>query len=237
MYFNEFINNRRKELGMSIDELVKKSGVPKGTLSKITSGINTNPTLTTVEAICKALKCTLNDAVGTGVSQSFSATEMTTLKKYRALDEHGKEIVDSVLEIEYKRCSKISVSSQMDAIRIRMSTLAASAGTGEYLDDESYRMISIKRTDAAEQADFAVKVNGRSMEDTYYDGDVLLVESTQDINIGEIGVFTVNGEGYVKEYGGDRLISHNDEYDDIMLHEYDDFRCSGRVIGVAELVK
>ena len=64
MSLNEFINKRRKELNMSIDDLVAESGIPKGTLSKITAGINTNPTLSTVETLCKALKCSINDAVG-----------------------------------------------------------------------------------------------------------------------------------------------------------------------------
>lgn len=35
-----------------------------------------------------------------------SHSEIT--KKYRALDEHGKEVVNSVLSIEYKRCSSLS---------------------------------------------------------------------------------------------------------------------------------
>lgn len=63
MTFNEFINYRRKELDMSVDELVKRSGIPKGTLSKITAGINTNPTLSTIQALCSALNCSLDDAV------------------------------------------------------------------------------------------------------------------------------------------------------------------------------
>lgn len=63
MQLNEAINHRRKSLNMSVDDLVKESGVPKGTLSKITAGINANPTLSTVKAICNALGCTLNDLV------------------------------------------------------------------------------------------------------------------------------------------------------------------------------
>lgn len=63
MQLNEAINHRRKALNMSVDDLVKESGVPKGTLSKITAGINANPTLSTVKAICNALGCTLNDLV------------------------------------------------------------------------------------------------------------------------------------------------------------------------------
>jgi len=91
--FNEFVNGRRKELGMSVDELVKVSGVPKGTISKITAGINTNPTLTTVMSICKALNCSLNDAVGfeTNTDVPLLPDEKQILEYYRNFNEDGKK--------------------------------------------------------------------------------------------------------------------------------------------------
>lgn len=55
------INEIRKQKGLSIDELCELSGIPKGTLSKITAGITTSPTLDTVRAIAKALGCKLDD--------------------------------------------------------------------------------------------------------------------------------------------------------------------------------
>lgn len=63
MNFNEFINFKRKQLNLSVDDLVKISGIPKGTLSKITAGINTNPKLSTIEALCIALNCSLDEAI------------------------------------------------------------------------------------------------------------------------------------------------------------------------------
>lgn len=63
MNMNEYINNRRKELNMSLDELVTKSGIPKGTVSKITAGINKNPKLSTLQSLCDALDCTLDDLI------------------------------------------------------------------------------------------------------------------------------------------------------------------------------
>ena len=63
MNFNEFINFKRKQLNLSVDDLVRISGIPKGTLSKITAGINTNPKLSTIEALCVALNCSLDEAI------------------------------------------------------------------------------------------------------------------------------------------------------------------------------
>lgn len=105
---NEFVNQKRKELNMGVDELVKKSGIPKGTLSKITAGINTNPTLSTAEALCKALNCSLNDIVGNVQVESFSFGEKNIIKKYLQLDAHGKDIIDTILDKEYERCREQS---------------------------------------------------------------------------------------------------------------------------------
>lgn len=153
------------------------------------------------------------------------------------LDSYGRKAVHDLLETEYGRCiSQASLSETEQHIEIRLSRLSASAGMGDPLSDEAYETITVKRTPESERADFAIRVNGDSMEETYSDGDILLVESTPQINNGDIGIFVVNGEGYVKEFGGNRLISHNSSYADIMLHDYDVIMCSGRVIGVADLV-
>ena len=53
----ERITYFRKKQNMSIEELSIKSGVPIGTLSKISAGITKEPRLDTVKAIAKALNC------------------------------------------------------------------------------------------------------------------------------------------------------------------------------------
>jgi len=50
------------------------------------------------------------------------------------------------------------------------------------------------------------------MEPDYNDGDIVFVQQVEQIELGQIGVFFVNGSGYIKEYGGDSLISHNPKY-------------------------
>lgn len=79
------------------------------------------------------------------------------------------------------------------------------------------------------KADYAIGINGNSMEPVYHDGDTLLVEMTDRVEIGEIGIFLVNGESYVKERGEDELRSLNPKSKNIPLNE--DARCLGRVIG------
>ena len=76
-----------------------------------------------------------------------------------------------------------------------------------------------------------ITVSGRSMEPTFMDGDRVLVEHTDRLRPGEIGIFLVDNEGYIKEYRADGLHSHNPDYGMIPLSGEETVRCVGRVIG------
>lgn len=107
----------------------------------------------------------------------------------------------------------------------------ASAGTGQYVfDDIPPEMIEVEKDMDTMQANFAIGVNGNSMEPTYKDGDTLLVKKQPKIKTGEIGIFMVKGEAFVKELGDGVLISHNKEYGDISIDETT--ICIGKVVGV-----
>lgn len=93
--------------------------------------------------------------------------------------------------------------------------------------------MAFKKTSAAEKADFAVRVRGDSMIPTFNDDDIVFVKK-QPVEIGEIGVFQMDGEGYIKELGDKELISHNPEYPPIPAT--DDLSCKGKVLGIAEPV-
>lgn len=108
MWLDTF-NEMRKKSGMSLDEICEKSGVPKGTLAKISSGITKAPSLETMKSLVYAMGYTLKDLdEGLEVSEHFSKDEKDHIKKYRSLDPYGKEAVDSILDIEHRRCSGLA---------------------------------------------------------------------------------------------------------------------------------
>lgn len=119
---------------------------------------------------------------------------------------------------------------------IDICSLPASAGTGVYLDDSSTEPLQIVHTDIADRANYAIRVSGDSMMPEYNDGDIVLVETCRSVEVGEIGIFIADGEGYIKKYGGDRLISLNPKYKDMLLKRYESVYCRGRVLGIAEVV-
>ena len=90
------------------------------------------------------------------------------------------------------------------------------------------------RADALPQnAAFGVPVSGDSMEPKFHDGDILIV-STEKPHLGEVGIYTMDGQGYVKVLGKNELISLNPNYAPIRMTE--DIICNGKVIGVLDKI-
>ncbi len=115
---------------------------------------------------------------------------------------------------------------------IKLYTLAASAGPGQFLDDGDFRWIDA--ADAPEGADFAVRVAGDSMEPRYHDGQTVYVHQTPTVEDGQTGLFYWQGSGYIKVLHarpeGVRLHSLNPHYADIPIPEPAQLRVFGRVL-------
>jgi transcriptional regulator with XRE-family HTH domain len=109
--------------------------------------------------------------------------------------------------------------------------LPVSAGTGMFLDGIGTSEIMIPDTAKTGDADYALRISGNSMEPKYHNGDILLVEETDTVEVGEAGIFILDGAGYFKIFGGDRLISLNPEYSDIPLRDFSEVSCCGKVVG------
>ena len=245
------INDIRKEKNFSIDELCVRSGVPKGTFSKITAGITTNPTLDTVQAIAKALDCRLDDLDDSPHikknAPSISDEAMKLAYDYdNELDQWGQKQVRSTADIEIERIKaeaaerlqrskKQSVGHEeaehiTKIIYLSEPLQPASAGTGDIVDDDTAEQIAVYYNHTTAKADYIMRVHGDSMEPAIMDGDRVLVRTQPAVEIGELGIFIRENERYIKIFQGNYLKSLNPAYSDVSLDEYS--RCVGKVISV-----
>ena len=233
----ERINDYKKIKNLTNKDISEITGISISSLDKITSGNNTNPKLETVKLICGALGCKLSDLLDDDNSkEEFTLQEINTIKKYRTLDEYGKELVTAVIDIEYKRCTYKPEPNRDDLIDISINYAPVSAGLGDELEDyEQWEKVSVPLTPESRKADFILRVDGDSMEPKFSNGDYLLVRKQPAVDIGQIGIFDVDGKGYVKKYGGDKLISLNPKYKDISTT--DDSRCFGLVLGTTDIIE
>mgnify|MGYP003295536412 FL=1 len=255
----ERIKQIKNEKKITNDELSRLSGIPLGTLSKLLAGLSDSVKLSNMIAICDALDCSL-DYIVSGIPENtnnftLDGNEIRLIEEYRRLDNHGKELLMLVAGKERERVSRVEYSPAPAARResaiitapitrryrdsgafgakfeIDLYDLPVSAGTGEYLDSANAEKISINRTPATEGADYALRISGNSMEPKYHNGDILLVETADSVEVGELGIFILDGDGYFKIYGGDCLISLNPDYGKIMLKDFSEVACIGKVRG------
>lgn len=108
-----------------------------------------------------------------------------------------------------------------------------SAGSGNDIFDEKEK-IQIVDTPAARKADYVLEIDGKSMEPEFHNGDNVLIKAGSDVEIGQVGVWRVGDEVYIKQRQPDRLHSLNPEFPDIPVDG--EVHCYGLVIGKAEVL-
>lgn len=208
MTWLEKLSELRKARGMSLDDLSRVSGVPKGTLAKITSGATRDPKLETVRQLAAALGVpvgVLLDEVGTKQNApAVSAEAQKLAKDYDTLDRWGRTQVRSVADNELKRLASLSgeIIEFKPATRIIPllgSSFAAGVGEPDFGNAlEDYEIPADVR------ADFAVRVNGDSMEPYLPNGSIALgVKGTP--RDGDVAAVMVDGAFYVKQVCIDAL--------------------------------
>ena len=229
------IKEYRLRKGMTQQELAEALGESSGRVIYHWEKGSGRPDCEKIAKLCDLLDVSADELIGCKVMHHRpTATEWNMIQKYRALDEHGKEVVDYLIEVEHKRIAVAEKKPKLRMLKIDYYALPASAGTGNFLDSEFAEELLVPESDIAEQADFVISVGGDSMEPTFHNGDKVFVEKCDSVDIGEIGIFVVNGDVYIKERGNNQLISHNQKYNPIALTEHDSAFCCGRVLGAVE---
>lgn len=240
MSFGTRLKEKRELLGITQPQLAKMLGVSKGAIGNWETDVN-SPRATLLYDLFEILHCDANylfqDETKELYKNKATPEEFENIvKKYRFISEYspdGVKTVNYILNREYKvaeQIKEISESYEESNIRyVQQYPRLASAGTGQIVfDDMPVDKIGIPDIPEYRKVTYAIGVNGNSMEPLYHDSDILLIEPTCKVDVGEIGIFIIGDESYVKRLGKGKLISLNAEYKDIPLTEYS--KCMGRVV-------
>lgn len=156
------------------------------------------------------------------------------INPFRNLNETGVAKVMDYIHLleksgEYKTADIIPIHILRER---KVFYTTVSAGTGSFLDGEDYEMYT--SPDIPEEASFGVYVSGDSMEPRYHNEELIWIEQTEQLEDGEIGIFYLDGNAYVKRFqnneNGTYLVSLNKKYNPIPVTENNSFKIFGRVL-------
>ena len=120
------------------------------------------------------------------------------------------------------------VGDDIPGRKIPLRLIGVSAGGGEYVGDESVDDYIVT---TEKLATYALRINGDSMEPLYDDNDIVLVQRTEILENGDVGIFYLDGDQYCKRLQNNWLMSENKNYSPIDISNSDCFRILGKVIG------
>lgn len=234
--YGDLIHARRSQLGLSQAQLAQNLGVQKAYVTHWEAG-RSRPDLNLIPALCRELGISVAAFFSIPASpDSLSDEEQRHLQEYRSITPRDRLILDATLS----KMAEMAMTELWERCRTQFHRIyhnyqQAAAGSGIMLEaEESGEQVFIRNTWMSDRADEIVTVNGASMEPDFHDGQDVYVQHTQDLEVGEIGLFVINGDGFIKEYQRDHLHSLNPEYDDIRINEFDEGFIIGRVLGVVD---
>lgn len=231
-YAGQKIKYFREQREWTQTDLAKKVGIGKTAIANYETGFR-SPKQDTLFALAKAFDVSINEFFPETVVEEKH--NINTI--YKRLEKPRQQIVydcakEQLDEQNHPNVHNIEETNKEYTIDVLG---AVSAGTGEWLDGQQPEPVTVEGP--LPHYDFAVRVNGISMTPTFSDGEILFVdkvESASDVRNNQFVIAEINGNAYVKKLfvsnEGVRLISLNKDYEDIIIHDYDDYRIIGTVV-------
>lgn len=209
MDFAHRLKHFREKKNMTQQQLASSIGVTTVCIGNWERGTR-KPTMDMLIALSTSLNISIDSLVGavtTNVSQPvLSNSEMTLLNNYNSLDKHGKIAVDTICRVEKQRIEAERKSSS-NVVELPTPserfiphyTSPSAAGFNVPLDGADFEMMLVNNS-VPDEADYAVDIQGDSMYPYINDGDMVYVKKDAELQIGDVGIFCVDGAMYCKQY-------------------------------------
>ena len=215
MEFGQRLKNLRLERGITQQDLASAIGVSVVAVRNWERGAR-KPAMEGIIALGQALRVSADVLLGLPLSNQpksnlvLSPAEKTLLNNYQALDSHGRKAVETLCLLEKERvtaAAKKPAPKVVDFETARKSrdrfipryTTPSAAGFNVPLDGVDFEMLLVD-DDVPSDADYAVDIQGDSMLPYIHDGDMVYVKKDEELSIGDVGIFCVDGAMYCKQY-------------------------------------
>lgn len=201
MSFGDQLRMCREEKGYSRAVLAEKLGVSTSAISNYENGLS----FPKEEVMLRLFDC-LETNPNTLFQDSFHAgdqvltySEKRLMEQYRGLSPKGRETVRSVVEAlcAYRDDLEAGKTEREPRV-IPLYQSPAAAGYAAPIFGEDFDSIPVT-DDVPQAAEFAVRIQGDSMEPYIADGTVVYV-NRDPLKAGDVGIFCVDGDIFCKQY-------------------------------------
>ena len=207
MSFGQRLRERRKELGLSQGELAKALGVSLSAVSNYENGLNAmrEDVLLRLFRVLEIEPNYLYQDSFTGRAFHCSADEQSLVKKYRGLRTTGRQTLHAVADAlgAYQADLEGDAPAAAEVRQIPLYRSPAAAGYAAPVFGEDFDYIDVTGS-VPRGAEFAVRIQGDSMEPYIMDGSIAYV-NRDPLSSGDVGIFCVDGEMLCKQYVRDVL--------------------------------
>jgi len=206
MSFGQRLRERRKELGISQGELAKALGVSLSAVSNYENGQNAmrEDVLLRLFRVLEIEPNYLYQDAFTGKGFTCSVEEEHLVKAYRSLRVSGKQTLRAVADALTSYQTELEGDLPKEEVRqIPLYRTPAAAGYASPVFGEDFDYIDVTGA-VPPGAEFAVRIQGDSMEPFIHDGSIAYVNRDPLVN-GDVGVFCVDGDMFCKQYYRDPL--------------------------------
>lgn len=209
MEIHDRLRALRTQASMTQRQLGEAIGVSQVTIRNWETGAKA-PSMAAIISLSKTLGISADFLLGIETDDRLQAAPTTReearlLSEFRELDKHGRKTVSMVCSLERARVAEeskkkiVSLAEHISQRFIPMYSIPSAAGYSAPLDGEEYELIPVDES-VPDEADFAIEASGNSMEPFIYDGETLYVKKDSNLDIGDVGIFIVNGSRYCKQY-------------------------------------
>lgn len=177
----------------------------------------------------------LADKLGVSKGTITSYESGTRTPPIEKLEEMAQEFGIDISLFFKSDISNLNIISSNDTYSRIPIISHASAGKGIFGEEEILDFIELP-SKISIRCDFATYVIGDSMEPRILDGDIVCVKKGLVLENGDIGLFFLNDNIYVKKFKTNpftnqiSLVPLNKNYDPILINENDDFHEIGKII-------
>lgn len=241
MTFGSNLIALRKARGIGRRQFAALLGIPYTTLRNYEIDCR-EPNLALLRAISAALSVSVDELLGIQKPMAEKAAipsveALRFARDYQSLDERGRRIVALVLREELNHIAAEPLAAESSPRHIRHFLHMPAAGPANPVLSDEFDLIPLP--EEFTHADYALTIDGDSMEPYFPDGSTVFVEENAVMREGDVGIFLIDGETVFKQYhktktGDVFLLSCNRaraDADRIVRHNSGStLVCQGRVI-------